>query len=630
MWWAFALCSALAGEQEIAELEWTRAAPLALVAELPAADGPTRARIAIALGRARDPRAIEILAAFADDVDPGARRAAAQALGWVPGSADALRGWLLAVPAGESPPLRADLVRSLGMQGSSRDLALLLDALDEPAPVGEAAALALGTLGQRQVPALDGAVPRLVARLQALDGRVVDASAFALRRIQAASWSPDDVERALAAARSARSPTARARLIQALWPHLQAEQKDALFIEGMTGTSRQVRVALLDAVGPDDMPGDVLQAWLVDRDPWVRSAALRALGRVGDVRDLQPLADDASQPWRAAAAVEALGEGSVEAARDASLPPPLRAAHAAVLTDPEALAALIVDEEPVLRSAAALAIVALEDRPDTLDKALWASDDPLVREVATLPVAETAPVQQLLDAAVREAHPEVLASMAEALVARVAREPRAVRANDPRLGKLVEATAAVPTLRGQQAAMQLCLALGLPEPTPLAPSLDGLDWPDLTEVRRIREARVHTAHGDFVLQLDPHVAPLAVHAFAGLAEQGFFDGLVMHRMVPGFVVQGGDPRGDGWGGPGFALPDEVSALPFDEGALGMARGGPDTGGSQWFVTTAAAPHLVGAYTRFGEVVQGMDRVARLPAGTVIESITVVRTDDDGG
>ncbi len=631
MWWPLALqlwLPATAGPQQIAELEWTRSAPLWLVAELPAATPEDRVRIAVALGRTRDPRAIESLERFADDVDLPSRRAAAEALGWVPGSADAIRRWLDLVPTEGDEPLRAALLRSLGMQGSTRDLGVLVDALYEPAPVGVAAGLAIGHLGQREIPALDAAVPRLVARLDALDTRVVEAAAFGLRRLGVASWSADDIAAGLRAARRSRSAEVRAWLIQALWPHLDAAERDGLFIEAITGTSRLSRVAVLDAVGPGDMPDDVLQAWLVDPDPWVRSAALRALGRVGGERDLAPLAEDVERPWRAAAAVEALGKWTPAVARDQSLPVVLRAAHAALLTDPEVLIELLGDEEPVVRSAAALAAVGSEEAlPRTLLAALWGSEDPLVREIATLPVGEQGTVAPLLHASREEVHPEVLASMAEALLARHAREPRAVRANDRRVTSLVDRVSALPTFRAQQGGLALARALGLPDPVAADPALDGLDWPLLADVSTVREARVRTSHGAFVVELDPDTAPLAVHAFATLADQGFFDGLVMHRMVPGFVVQGGDPRGDGWGGPGFALPDEVSARPFDGGAVGMARGGPDTGGSQWFVTTSSTPHLVGAYTRFGEVVQGMDRVARLPAGAVIEEVLIVRSRD---
>ena len=94
------------------------------------------------------------------------------------------------------------------------------------------------------------------------------------------------------------------------------------------------------------------------------------------------------------------------------------------------------------------------------------------------------------------------------------------------------------------------------------------------------------------------------------------------------VAQTGCPRGDGWGGPGYAIPDEVSSLPFDEGAVGMARAAPDTGGSQWFVTTSDQPHLVGEYTRFGEVVEGMYVVRRLEVGSTLLGVEIERVGEE--
>ena len=89
--------------------------------------------------------------------------------------------------------------------------------------------------------------------------------------------------------------------------------------------------------------------------------------------------------------------------------------------------------------------------------------------------------------------------------------------------------------------------------------------------------------------------------FLQLAGQGYFDGLLFHRVVPDFVAQGGDPRGDGWGGPGYTLRDEINRLRYGRGAVGMALSGPDTGGSQFFVALAPQPHLDGGYTVFGQV-----------------------------
>ena len=104
------------------------------------------------------------------------------------------------------------------------------------------------------------------------------------------------------------------------------------------------------------------------------------------------------------------------------------------------------------------------------------------------------------------------------------------------------------------------------------------------------------------MRLDCPEAPLTCLSFLQLAGQGFFDGLRFHRVVPDFVAQTGDPRGDGWGGPGFALRDEINRRRFGRGAVGMALSGPDTGGSQFFVALSPQPHLDGGYTIFGQVV----------------------------
>lgn len=111
--------------------------------------------------------------------------------------------------------------------------------------------------------------------------------------------------------------------------------------------------------------------------------------------------------------------------------------------------------------------------------------------------------------------------------------------------------------------------------------------------------------------------------FLQLAGQGFYDGLVFHRVVPDFVVQGGDPRGDGVGGPGYSIRDEMNLLRYRRGVLGMALSGPDTGGSQFFITLSPQPHLDGGYTAFGEVVAGDGVLDRIVQGDRI--VRVVET-----
>ncbi len=135
-------------------------------------------------------------------------------------------------------------------------------------------------------------------------------------------------------------------------------------------------------------------------------------------------------------------------------------------------------------------------------------------------------------------------------------------------------------------------------------------------------ATVQTTRGRFRIQLLPAEAPGTVARFTELARRHFFDGLTFHRVVPGFVAQGGDPRGDGYGGPGWSQRCEDNRVPYVRGTVGMALAGRDTGGSQFFITYGLEPHLDGHYTAFGRVDQGMEVVKRLQPGDVIRTLRI--------
>jgi cyclophilin family peptidyl-prolyl cis-trans isomerase/HEAT repeat protein len=138
-------------------------------------------------------------------------------------------------------------------------------------------------------------------------------------------------------------------------------------------------------------------------------------------------------------------------------------------------------------------------------------------------------------------------------------------------------------------------------------------------------AMVTTNRGWFMIELLPEEAPLTVDNFIQLARRRYFNGITIHRVVPNFVIQDGDPRGDGNGGPGYQIRCEINQLPFKRGAVGMALSGKDTGGSQWFVTHSPQPHLDGGYTVFGNIVAGMDVVDNIARGDVIRSIAITET-----
>lgn len=140
--------------------------------------------------------------------------------------------------------------------------------------------------------------------------------------------------------------------------------------------------------------------------------------------------------------------------------------------------------------------------------------------------------------------------------------------------------------------------------------------------KRVR-AVVTTTKGSFTIELLPEAAPLTVDNFVQLAQRSFFNGIIIHRVVPNFVIQDGDPRGDGNGGPAqHQIRCEINEVPYDRAAVGMALSGKDTGGSQWFVTHAPQPHLDGGYTVFGRVITGMNVVDNIIRGDVIRSIVI--------
>jgi cyclophilin family peptidyl-prolyl cis-trans isomerase len=129
---------------------------------------------------------------------------------------------------------------------------------------------------------------------------------------------------------------------------------------------------------------------------------------------------------------------------------------------------------------------------------------------------------------------------------------------------------------------------------------------------------LHTNHGAIEIELHDEDAPTTVGNFVKLAGDGFYDGVVFHRVIPDFMIQGGDPTGTGTGGPGYTFEDEINEHKVERGALAMANAGPNTNGSQFFIVTAeATPWLDGKHTVFGRVTSGMD---------VVDAISQLETD----
>jgi len=140
-------------------------------------------------------------------------------------------------------------------------------------------------------------------------------------------------------------------------------------------------------------------------------------------------------------------------------------------------------------------------------------------------------------------------------------------------------------------------------------------------------ATIATNRGDIVLALDAQHAPKTVNNFVFLAGEGFYDGVTFHRVIRDFMIQGGDPTGTGSGGPGYRFEDEVrnNPLKHETGVISMANAGPNTNGSQFFITHSPQPHLNGKHTVFGKVTSGMNVVNAIRQGDVMTSVTIAES-----
>jgi cyclophilin family peptidyl-prolyl cis-trans isomerase/HEAT repeat protein len=150
-----------------------------------------------------------------------------------------------------------------------------------------------------------------------------------------------------------------------------------------------------------------------------------------------------------------------------------------------------------------------------------------------------------------------------------------------------------------------------------------IDWNMVKKISRDQLAIIKTSRGDITIRLLIEEAPGSVANFVELVEKNYYDGKVFHRVAPNFVIQGGCPRGDGWGSEDYSIRSEFSSRRYKEGSVGMASAGKDTEGVQWFITHSPTPHLDGRYTIFAEVTNGMDVVHKIEVGDIISDIRLL-------
>lgn len=632
------------------------AEPVAVLAHVDSDLPRVRARAATALGRLRFADAVPVLERLLADPDTAVAAAAAFALGQVGDTAAVPALAALLVP--DLTPSRVTVAEeaayALGKLRSAASRAALREFL-ATAPVSSAAPALVGRsalLAIWRFPREETADP--IARwLESADPEVRWRATYALVRRPDPRATPilrgllgDRDERVRAwAVRGLTGPLSDSSSVGAL----AARQELG---EALADPSYMVRINAIGALGTHPHPVAVGHLTRMMRSPAPHEAlaATEALARLGDVAGgAIPLleariADPSLHPALRRAALDALARvapGSARRAARAAAASPhwrLRAAASAALAGARApeLDVLLRDSDGRVATAALQARIQTANdslhvlRPELVEA--LRSDDAGVRTAALRALrrlADPSTMPALLDAyaaAVREPAGDVAPAALEAIAAlrSESRDParaffaRFDRPADPILHRLA-------VERFGRAAVD---AWG--EPTPIATDRTAADYERIVR-RWITPAlegapapvmKIVTPSGEMALRLFPADAPLTVQSFADLADARYFDGQEWPRVVPNFVVQGGDPRGDTSGGPGYSLRDEISRHRYDAGTLGMALSGPDTGGSQFFVTHSPQPHLDGIYAVFGELLEGAEVATTLLPGDGIHSIRI--------
>jgi cyclophilin family peptidyl-prolyl cis-trans isomerase/HEAT repeat protein len=372
-----------------------------------------------------------------------------------------------------------------------------------------------------------------------------------------------------------------------------------------------LRLEAVTALGTTSGDGvaDLLLDLLGDPNPSMRAAALTSLARLdaeGFVTVLSGL--DADPQWTVRAALaRTLGGLTAQAGM-----PRLRM--------------MLDDMEPRVIPSVLQAIAALQG-PESAALMIekLKSDDPVIRTVAARLIGELKPADAapaLVDAFHRGERDTTYAPRAAALKALVAYgAAQAV----PLLEEAFKDKDWAVRVYAASLVRQLDPAADVgdrirPAPTYKEPAF--YDTERFLQPSVSPQAYIDTDRGTIQLELAVLEAPLTVENFVTLARKGFYDGMPIHRVVSNFVIQGGDPRGDGEGGPGYTIRDELSQLPFLRGTVGMALDWPDTGGSQFFITHSPQPHLDARYSVFGRVISGIEVVDKIQIGDVIRRVRV--------
>ncbi len=648
---------------DIAQLEARRGAGIDELVDR-ATHGKTPHERALALrglGRIGGQRALATLRVAAGDDDPMVATAAAGAIGIAASLDDPMPDDVAALIASKGD--RAIVLEALGRVAPG-PIAAITDALRLDA-TAEAAALACGRLGRRKL-AIDPATRAQLAQLTANGRRAIRyAATYALSR-EVVDQTAEPVIAALVARLGDGDPEIRATAIAGLAKHAAVDRAKPQLLEALRDRDWRVAVEAVRALtgehGSDDGRDGVAAALVRRLTELEKGTATEAHVVIEGLRELLKYADrplvqaafagiegeaahlpnDTSRWWIKCLALEGLGHASGHLATLApcDLPEELKLplfaeSHVGTLVERRDLLAKLLGHQDMRVRVAALGMFA----------ALWKESDAADHRagVATVATALASPDPILAGAAVDAAGSlfdladgEDRAALEQAIVIRATMEAEPELSSallelvgDKKLASGVVACRAGLTghpVRAKAAAK--CLA-ALGEAAPPGPVAAAQAPPvDLQAVlTKHLEWHLATDRGEIVIRLAPEVAPWAVAAIVDLTKRHFYDHLMFHRVVPNFVVQGGDPTETGGGGPGFLLPAEPAigsdGAGFATGGIGMADAGRDSGGSQWFAMHGPASHLDGRYTWVGVVIAGQAAADALQIGDRVGKATIV-------
>jgi cyclophilin family peptidyl-prolyl cis-trans isomerase len=371
-----------------------------------------------------------------------------------------------------------------------------------------------------------------------------------------------------------------------------------------------LRVEALIALGP--LPGEHLDLILdltSDAAPPIRAAAMQTLARVDAGSFLTVLSGLDPDPEWTVRAAQAAALGTLEEGQGTAR-----------------LRMMLQDRDQRVVTAVLGALVA--SRSTDVERILLErlkAEDFGVRAFAARALAELkskAALPTLVEAYRSEIPDQTYVARAAALAAVAAIDPAAAR---PLLQEAL--TDREWPIRLRAAALLEEAGVTNPPPEPARPvpasrTISQEEWSSIIAPQYSPHAFIETNRGTIEIELAISDAPLTVNSFVTLARKGFFNDLTIHRAVPDFVAQLGDPRGDGEGGPGYTIRDEINERPYLRGTVGMALDWEDTGGSQFFITVSPQPHLDGRYTVFAHVVDGMETVDQLRVGDVVQRIRI--------